>query len=96
LKTAVSETIFCEPITQGELLKLIDSMNLKKSCGVDGIGMQIIKDNILFLVIYLLFNLSLESGVVPDAMKIAKVVPILKKGDKQIPSNYRPISLLSV
>jgi len=42
-----------------------------------------------------IFNLSLESGVVPDAMKIAEVVPIFQKGDKQIPLNYRPISLLS-
>jgi len=31
LKTSVSETIFCEPVPQGELLKLIDSMDSKES-----------------------------------------------------------------
>jgi len=98
LKTTVCETIFCEPVTQSELLKLIDSMDSKKACGSDNIGVQIIKDNVLFLVKPLVYiiNLSLESGVVPDAMKIAKVVQIFKKGDKKIPSNYRPMSLISV
>jgi len=72
-------------------------MYSKISCGTD-ICVQIIKDNVLFLVkpLVYIFNLFLEIGVVPDAMKIAKVVPIFKKVVKQIPSNYRPISLLIV
>ena len=40
-------------------------------------------------------NLSIINGVVPDKMKIAKVIPIYKKGDQLELSNYRPISLLS-
>jgi retron-type reverse transcriptase len=43
-----------------------------------------------------IINLSLTSGVVPDALKTAKVIPAFKKGDINIASNYRPISLLSV
>jgi len=43
-----------------------------------------------------IFNLSLNEGIVPDELKIAKVVPIYKKGDKSEAINYRPISLLSV
>ena len=35
------------------------------------------------------------NGVVPLKMKIAKVVPIFKKGDAKLMSNYRPISLLT-
>ena len=39
-------------------------------------------------------NLSLTSGVFPDKMKLAKVLPIFKGGDKHIFTNYRPVSLL--
>ena len=41
-----------------------------------------------------LTNLSLLSGKHPDMLKIAKIVPIFKKGSKLKTSNYRPISLL--
>jgi len=36
------------------------------------------------------------NGIVPDILKIAKIIPIYKKGDHQEPSNYSPISFLSV
>ena len=39
-------------------------------------------------------NQSLATGVFPNKMKIAKVIPIYKSGEKHILSNYRPISLL--
>ena len=42
-----------------------------------------------------LFNLSFSSGIFPDKLKIAKILPVLKKGSKLECSNYRPISLLS-
>ena len=35
-------------------------------------------------------------GSFPDACKIAKIKPLFKKGSKTEPSNYRPISLLSL
>ena len=39
-------------------------------------------------------NKSIHSGRVPDDIKLAKVIPIYKAKDKELLSNYRPISLL--
>ena len=44
----------------------------------------------------LIFNKAITSGQYPDALKIAKVIPLFKKGDNTLITNYRPISLLSL
>ena len=38
-------------------------------------------------------NTSLSKGIFPDEMKIARIIPLFKSGDKQNVSNYRHISL---
>ena len=43
-----------------------------------------------------LLLLLFTTGIVPDLLKIAKVIPVHKKGEKNLPGNYRRISLLSV
>ena len=42
-----------------------------------------------------LINRSLSEGTVPSRWKVAKVIPLHKKGDKALANNYRPISLLT-
>jgi hypothetical protein len=51
---------------------------------------HIVKKPLAFII-----NLSLSSGIFPNQMKIAKVGPIFKKGQKQNIENYTPISILS-
>jgi hypothetical protein len=41
-----------------------------------------------------IYNLSLESGIFPEQLKIAKVIPVHKKGNKRDINNYRPIASL--
>ena len=36
----------------------------------------------------------ITSGIFPDDLKIAKIIPLYKKGDINSITNYRPISLL--
>ena len=51
-------------------------------------------NNIINPITYII-NRSFECGVVPDEMKIAKVIPIFKSSDRNSITNYRPISLLT-
>ena len=41
-----------------------------------------------------ILHLSLSTGIFPDKLKIARVTPVFKSGDKCELSNYRPISVL--
>ena len=50
---------------------------------------------IIFIPLKHVISLSLSSGTVPSQLKIAKIVPIFKSGEKTNMDNYRPISLLS-
>lgn len=81
-----------------EIRKLVEKIANKKSCGVDEIPISLIKEYILILAAPLayFYNLCMDSAIFPDQLKIAKVVPVHKKGKKADSKNYRPISLLSV
>lgn len=92
----VEETVFLNPVTDDELLTIVHKYKSKASKGYDGIDMNLVKKIIPFILVPLkhICNSSLEQGVFPDDMKIARVIPLFKSGDDQTVSNYRPISLL--
>ena len=96
-KTRASQrSIYLSPTDPEEILSLIISLKPKKSTGHDNISPLFINNNkhALMKPISILINKSMEIGTVPDACKIAKVVPIYKAKDKELFANYRPISLL--
>ena len=69
----------------------------KSSPGPDKITPRLLKEciELLKLPLSILFNMSIQEGVVPEDWRMANVTPIFKKGQKCQPSNYRPISLTS-
>ena len=42
-----------------------------------------------------LVNLSITSKIVPTCTKVAKIIPLYKKGSKVEVGNYRPVSILT-
>lgn len=85
------------PTSPEEIINVVQAMASKKSSGYDNVSVDIMKLAILYVAkpMSKIINNSFFSGVVPDDIKIAKVCPIYKNGDKAEVSNYRPISVLS-
>ena len=97
--TFVSTPIFSfTPVLCSEVICLLKELNIAKATGLDSIPAKMIKiaTPVIAKPFTHIINTSLESGVVPSSMKIAKVMPLFKKGSTKFCSNYRPISILSV
>lgn len=98
LRNKSQNSFFSSEISFSEIKISIHALNNTKSIRPGTVSSSIIKlcSETIVYPLHFLFNLSLETGVFPDALKIATVIPLHKKGAMSDVSNYRPISLLSV
>ena len=98
LENKVESSFYLHPTSEQEISRIIDNLNPKKSSGSDDIPIKFVQlcKNIVSNPLKLIFNQTIATGEYPDKLKIAKVLPIFKKGPTNILSNYRPISVLSV
>ena len=85
------------PTNAAEIIDIVSNLSSKWSAGCDAIPVNIIKVSIRHIAEPLseLINKSFLTGSFPDRLKIAKVCPVFKNGDKHLFSNYMPISILS-
>ena len=69
-----------------------------KATGPDGISARILKEFApeLSPLLTNIFNKSIQEGEVPKDWRQANVIPVFKKGEKYIASNYRPVSLTCI
>ncbi|MEW8547700.1 MAG: reverse transcriptase domain-containing protein, partial [Candidatus Thiodiazotropha sp.] len=83
-------------LTPSEIETVLKSLPIGKAAGPDGINNRILRELAAELSVPFcsLFNQSLRTGVFPDCWKVSHVCPVHKGGERSIPSNYRPISLL--
>lgn len=79
-----------------EVYKALTDIDPSKACGPDGIHGLVLKNcaGSLSYPLWLMFNYSIRTSVIPSDWKHGSIVPVHKKGDKRDVSNYRPISLL--
>ena len=83
LSDNVDDTSFLKPVTEEEIINLVKNIKSKKSKDHDDIDMCLVKKIIPRIVTPLehIFNISLQKGVFPDGMKIARVIPLFKNGE---------------
>ena len=92
------DSFFISPCTAEEISALMLSLKIGKSSGPNSIPVKLLKilNFPLSKNFAVLTHESFLTGTFPKKLKIAKVIPIFKKGLVSSKSNYRPISLLSV
>ncbi|KAK4831196.1 hypothetical protein QYF61_015928 [Mycteria americana] len=87
------------PIIQGEMVSdLLHHLDTHKSMGPDEIHPRVLKElaDVLTKPLSIIYQQSWLTGEVPADWRLANVMPIFKKGRKEDPGNYRPVSLTSV
>nr|CAI5834501.1 unnamed protein product [Callosobruchus analis] len=90
-------SFFLQPVTEADIITIINSLKTNKSLGIDDIKSEILRYSYEFIAAPLchLINQIFISSKVPQQFKTAVVTPIHKKGDIKVINNYRPISIIS-
>ena len=85
-------------ITTDGVNKQLQNLNPNKASGPDQIPPWFLKEyaNNLHDILTDIFQTSINSGTIPNRWKEANICGVFKKGDKNDPANYRPVSLTCV
>lgn len=89
-------SMFLKAVDEKEIIDVVNKCKNKMSTDFHDINMKIVKKVLhgISKPLTHIFNLSFQTGQFPNTMKIAKVIPLYKTGDKHHFTNYRPVSLL--
>ena len=81
-----------------EFKKAFKTLKRNKAIGDDGLSGNIIMNvyDSIKVILFKISKASLEEAVFREKLKITKVIPVSKKGDKENIENYRAISILPV
>ena len=96
LQTSSQCSCTFEKINKDDILTIINKMDNKSSSGYDGLSNKIIKTikNEINKPLTYIINQMITSGIFPDSLKIAKIIPLYKKGYINSITNYQSIYLL--
>lgn len=93
-----NNSFFFNPTSSDEIIQIVKKRPPKKASGPDEIPDFLVKQVIEYIseILSFLFNNSFSSGIFPSCLKVAKVLPLFKKGDRKKVDSYRPISNISI
>ena len=96
LQKPIANSMYIEPVESYQVIEVVKKLKPKNSSGHDEISTKLVNNTISNIILPLthIINISLQNGIVPDQLKIAKVIPVYKSSDADQIKNYRPISLL--
>lgn len=97
-KSSLSSIFKLKTIGSYEVKNILNNLNNNSAPGVDGYTALFFKqigDNVILPIVHII-NCSITNSTVPDELKVARIVPIHKKGDKTDFTNYRPISIVGI
>src|SRR2546425_13278610 len=85
-------------ITEDIVLAKLNQINVNKCQGSDQVHPKLLYELRSEIVkpLTVLFKLFLQLGIVPQDWREANVAPLHKKGSREKPENYRPVSLTSI
>ena len=75
--------------------KVIRKLDASKSCGLDKIPANILKDCNEIIPPYLTYIYNCSTAIFPDDWKMVRVAPTFRAGNKEDCDNYRPTCILS-
>ena len=84
-------------IFEQEVVDMLETLNIHKASGPDGISNKMMKSvaKAIAKPLTSLYNRLLINGQFPEIYKYSQVIALFKKGERFLPSSYRPVALLS-
>ena len=98
LKNPNEHSMYLNETDPGEVGIIISKLDITKAGDVYGISPKLVKlAGVSFAYnLSIIYNLSMETGIFPQLLKRAKVIPVHKGDSRMETKNYRPISLLPI
>ena len=85
-----------QQITAAQIKEVVQRLVNGKATGIHNIPNKVLKDNVHLIapVLMDIFNLSISTKIFPEDLKVLKVVPVYKSGERENSNNYRPTAVL--